>query len=307
MSCSERIGQIFSRLTHTGSLADALAHGVRQACEMCGCAAGAVVTDPDADGAAGSGWFRHDPQGWFDWMAGDRTTLAGLPSARNGGNAAAGLNDHLPHKVQVPLYCAGREVGRLILLAPVEASPDMLTNRLAALATALAVLLAAVENSAAKPLAGVLGRAAFRARVASELARSERSGDALSVLHVKVASSQQYKGDDIRGPWTQAAVLGEALAARLRKSDVVGLMGPDRLAVLLTATGGLGARIAARRILQLLRELTSRPSRSEAAGEEPLVCLRVFPGDGGDAEKLCEMQEWTSEAMAPSGARITTE
>jgi hypothetical protein len=263
-----------------------------------------VVTDPDAAHAAGHGWFRHDPRGWFDRIVGDHAMLAGLAAAGRGGDAAIGLNGQLLHRVDVPLCCTGREVGRLVLLAAPEASPDLLKNRLAAIAAALAVLLAAAEHGAAQPLAGVLSGVAFRARVASELALAERSGDAFSVLHLTIACSDPYDGDEMTDPWAPAGVFGEALAGRLRKSDVVGLLRPDHLAVLFVATDRLGARIAARRIRELLPTLTPQPSCRAAALEEPRMYLRVFPGDGADAESLCEIQEQTSAATAQSGARM---
>ncbi|MFQ5805738.1 MAG: hypothetical protein ACE5I3_04730 [Phycisphaerae bacterium] len=241
-------------------------------------------------------WFRHDPHGLLDRAAADPAAReAPLPAGR-GGNGVECRAVALPREVRVPLCCAGRRLGWLVLLAPREADDGQVKSQLAGIDAVLAVLLAAVESGAPKPLSGVVTGAAFRARLNSEISRSERCGDELSVLHVRLANVQNCTSGEVTSPWASVVSVGEALATRLRTSDVVGLLAPDRLAVLLTGTGRLGARIAARRLEQLLR--TSENDSSSGLNlnlAPPEFCLRTFPDDGGDVDSLCRVQRWRCE------------
>jgi hypothetical protein len=293
VSNSAGINELIALLEQTGSLETALIESVRLACEAAGAPAGAVVADIDVTQAAGY-WFRCDPQGLLNPATDDRT----VPEApTRGQNSVVQPADDLLRKIHVPLSCAGRSVGGLILLTPRNQRGEHVQTRIIGITTVLAVLLAALENSVAGPLSGMLGREAFRARVISELSRSQRSDDEFSVLHVRVASGGESSRDEMTNPWTRAARLGETLAMRLRKSDLVGLLAPDHLAVLLAGTGRLGARIAARRIEQLARTpRTDRPNRSSFGPVSPECCLKSFPGDGDDVDGLCRVEHWGSEA-----------
>jgi len=302
---TEPISGLFARLAQTASVKSALSEGVRLACEATGCLAGVLTADLDA-ACTTSSWLRHDPHGLLERVASGDATLEALTPTGQSRNDAVSCAKALLREVQVPLRCAGRDVGRLILLAPQEASDEQLKDRITGIEAALAVLMAAVENSAAGPLSGVLSRAAFRDRVVSEVSRAERCGDQLSVLHVKVAAVCPYTNDDEVGPWARVGLLGEALGTRFRASDVVGLLAPDRLAILLAGTGRLGARIAARRIEQILRVPGNDLSRRLAFDSAPPeFCLRTFPDDGGDADSLCRVQHWNAEASVVAMAAVS--
>jgi GGDEF domain-containing protein len=187
-------------------------------------------------------------------------------------------------------------VGWLILLAPQEISEEQVKDRITGIDAALAVLMMAVECSAAIPLSGVLSRQAFWARVASEISRSQRGGDEFTVLHVRIIGMEVCAGEELTSRWTRMARLGEALAARLRTSDVVGLTGADRLAVLFTATGRLGARIATRRIEQLLQVPENESDGLlDLNSGVPEFCLRIFPHDARDIDSLRRVPRWRSE------------
>jgi len=298
------ITELFVRLGQTGSLETALTDGVRLACEATGCVAGTVVADADAAWPPSS-WFRHDPHGLLERVAGNDGVPESPTRAGRGRNGVLRCARGSLREVQVPLRCAGREVGRLILLAPHDASPEELKVQTSGIGVVLAVLMAAAENSAARPISGVLGHQAFRARVVSELSRSERCDDRLSVLHLRFAGVHGSNSEEVKGPWARVAALGEALASRLRASDVIGMLAPDHLAVLLTGTGRLGARIAARRIEQLLQ----MPDSDSGNGLNPRLgaaefCLRTYPDDGGDVDSLCRVQHWSSAAMVPPAAAV---
>jgi hypothetical protein len=306
VSYGKQISQLLAGLKRTGSLQAALTDGVRLACEAAGCSASAVVTRLDAACPARY-WFCHDPRGLLEQVASEDAVLGtSVVEARNKDGDRSRPKGPL-RGVQVPLSCAGRDVGWLILLAPQEASDEEVKTRIAGIDALLAVLMAAAENSAANPLSGVLGREAFHARVASELARSERCGDQLSVLHVKVAVADGAASNEKTGPWAIVALLGEALASRLRASDVIAVMAPDHLAMLLTGAGRLGALIAARRIEQFLRMSGNDfPGMADLSCGSPEFCLRTFPDDGADVDSLCRVHRWSCGAAAPRAAAVSS-
>lgn len=305
MSHTAHIGELFAALGQTGSLEAALSDSVRLACEAAGCLAGAVVADLDETCLADP-WFRHDPHGLIEQLTSDGATLEAPTAGGHDRNGAMSCAAGVVHQVRVPLSCAGRDVGWLILLAPQEVGEEPSRRRIAGIDAVLAVLMAVMEISAAKPLSSVLSREGFRARVVSEISWSERCGNELSVLHVIVPGLRERTGDEMTSPWASVALLGETLAPRLRRSDVVGLMGPDHLAVLLTATGRLGARIAARRIGQLLRmPEDDSSSRLDLSLVAPEFCLKTFPDDGGDADRLCCVQRWRAGARVSAAQGMT--
>ena len=290
-----RVGELFAALEQTGSLEAALSDAVRLACEATRCSAGAVVTELDATRAADA-WLRHDPRGLLEGLISTDATLGASPNARHGQSGVTSCATGLWRPVQIPLRCGARNVGWLILLAPRELSEEQLKGRIAGIDAALAVLMMAVECSAAMQLSGVLSRQAFWARVASEISRSQRGDDEFSVLHVRITGMEVCAGEELTSRWTRIARLGEALAARLRTSDVVGLTGADRLAVLFTATGRLGARIATRRIEQLLQVPENESDGLlDHNGGVPELCLRTFPHDAADIDSLRRVQRWRSE------------
>lgn len=301
VSANQSIGGLFVELEQTGSLEAALAAGVRLACEESGCLAGALVADITAAGPERY-WFRHDPHGLLGEAALDRASPADPAQSEQNRDRGPVCTAALPYVVQVPPCCADQDAGRLILLAPPEASEETLKTRIAGISAALAVLMAAAENRVANPLSGILSRVALRTRIASELSRSQRCNDELCVLHMRVTYGHGDTRSEMTEPWRAVASLGETLAGRLRKSDVVGLLGPDHLAVLLTGTGRLGARIAARRIEQLLRK--PEDDRHGRLTAPPEFCLRVFPDDTSDADELCRAPHWRFETVVPADPAV---
>jgi hypothetical protein len=271
MSLNEKIGAVFVGLEDATSLEVALTEGLRLACTAAALPAGAIV----ADWGPGAQRYRlqYDPEGLFDR---DPTHCAG-----------ANAQDHTGLlMVRIPLRCAGHEVGRLVLLSPQRIDENPIHTRLAGITAALAVLLAANDRGSAKPPPALVGRGDFEASVAAEIARCERHSEPFSVIHVRLEASSE--SPDGPSPWARVTKLGGTLLARLRRTDVIGLMAPHHMAVLLVRTGRLGARIAARRVADLLNEF-------EDGQREPLhascsVCrVMTFPDEAADVASLCEM------------------
>ncbi len=299
------ISELFVRLGQTGSLETALSDGVRLACEAAGCAAGALVAEFDVT-SSGSHSFHHDPHGLLARVTGDDATLEAQDAAGRGSNGVVRGAGRGLREVWVPLCCAGQSVGWLLLLAPQTVSDEQCQIRIAGINAVLGVLMAATESGAARSLSAVLSRAAFRVRLVSEISRSERCGDELSVLHLRVAGMPRPTSEN-GGLWANVAALGEALAVRLRASDVVGLLAPDHVAVLLTGTGRLGGRIAARRIEQLLRmPENDSSSRRDLGVVSPGFCLKTFPEDARDVDSLCRVQRWSSETIGPVAVAVNS-
>ena len=299
MSYSREIGELISALGSSGSLETALSNGVRLVCRATGCYAGAIVTGTGP--VYGESYrYQHDPQRLLAARLSNPTICEAHPSEEH----ASVSSNHGPAfvvcEVRVSLHCEGTEVGCLALIAPRTVAPEQVKARLAAIPAALGVLLAAAEGTAAKPLSAVLNRQAFRARVIAELARAERGGEEFAVVHARISDAAGDESEATVNPWVEAARRGEALAGRLRRRDVVGLLGRDYLAVLLPATKRLGARIAARRVELILRrsDLDSETEQGSASGTVD-CCLRLFPHDGSDVDGLCCAPATCSETNAP--------
>ncbi len=92
----------------------------------------------------------------------------------------------------------------------------------------------------------------------------------------------------------------DSLAGRLRTSDVVGLTAPDRLTILLTATGRVGARIASRRIEQLMLELIADAGSAELRSAAPQMSFLVFPQNAEQIESFCRVE--TGVGAVPAAA-----
>ena len=84
-------------------------------------------------------------------------------------------------------------------------------------------------------------------------------------------------------------MIAESLAGRLRSSDVIGLTASDRLTILLTATGRVGARIASRRIEQLMLELIKDAGSAELRSAAPQMSFLVFPQNAEQIEDFCRV------------------
>ena len=299
---SKDLSDIFRQLGQTCSVEAALSQGVRLACLEGGGLAGAIIVDWGA-GRRPSYWFRHDPHELLEPSAFDPRT-AGTGPALASANGGTSVETRV---FTAPLHCGKREVGWLVLLAAPDMDEETVRCRLAATTPALATLLLAVERDVIGAQASILGRDAFRASLPAQIARSERRGEVFSVLHVRAAGLDGCAHDNNRSPWSDVAGLGELLLARLRRTDLIGLMAPDRLAVLLAGTGRLGARIAARRIELLL----SAPESGALHGSGPdssrlLWCARTFPEDAKLPSELCDVVWDTEQAASPTLiARVT--
>ena len=284
MSHNAEIGELFRGLERKGALATALREAVRLACDAGGGLAAAVVADLDFGGDA-SHRFAHDPRGRLDELSrcrepDDRERECVGDDQQDARNAATAL--------QIPLNCGGRTVGTLVFLLSPEASANEVTARTANICAVLATLLAAEESNATRTSSGVLGREAFRRRLTSELSRSARSAEELAMLHVTLDPRDAAPADG-QNTWARVAALGETLTDRLRRSDVIGVLGPSHLVVLLPGTSRLGARIAARRIELLVRMPENLRRGSDKTSAAPQCHLRIYPEDGGDVDTLCRL------------------
>jgi len=285
---SNSICEIFEELSKTSSLNRALNCGVRLACTATGCSAAALATskEPTSDP---NRWIAHYPefhldrsqQTWADDSV--DVTSSDAPAPRTGINPPTTED----MRVSIPLRCGSQETGFLILWPTSQTSETVLRALLSPIDTALATLLAA---SGIQPDV-LLTAHAFRARLASEIARSKRHTEGFSVIHIRVACSPMQPRETNDAPVLHAAQVGQTISSRLRESDAIGLLAPDHLAILLTATPPLGARIAQRRIEQLLTTLDASDS-SEATHGAPAFCIKSFPGNGRDIDGLCQVNDW---------------
>jgi diguanylate cyclase (GGDEF)-like protein len=103
---------------------------------------------------------------------------------------------------------------------------------------------------------GVLNGTAWTQRARMELARSRRTGRSMAVLMIDLDGFKQV--NDEHGHLAGDVVLhrvAQALAAQVRRTDVVGRVGGDEFAVLLPATGAPEALIVAERIRQDVRRV----------------------------------------------------
>ncbi len=296
VSCTdEDIMGFFARLSQAGSLEAALNDAVRLACKTTGSSAGALLSDA-AWASPGSWWVRYDPGSQLDGIIPETGSVSNnaIPRTNHFCEEVVGANQ-IPagmHTALIALECCGRTVGRLLLLASELADTDQIRLRIAPLDTVLATLVAAA--TAVNPLEGLLTRPAFRARVASEIARSERRSEEFCILHIRLCGATARRAD-VRGVQSSTTgAVAQALVARLRKSDVVGQMAPDHLAILLTATEPVGARIAQQRIKLLLPTLNHTSPVRNAASVPPEFYVKCFPADAVDVGGLCHVDDWAS-------------
>ncbi len=298
MSTGDDVGEIFLCLTETSSVEAGLSHGVRLACQAAGGLAGAIVVDWEP-GRRPNYWFRHDPQGLLEQSIPEQYPAVTPPDLWD---SAEEGNSERRRNLILPLSCGQRVAGWLVLVTGPDVSEDKVRCQLSATAAALAVLLLAVEREAAGAQVSTLGRDAFRAAVSAQITRSQSRGEVFSVLHLRTGGPE-YSIDD-RRPWSDTVRLGGMLLARLRRTDLVGLMAPDHLAVLLAGTGRLGARIAARRIELLLAGLgTCTQTTTEVAASGLTWCVRVFPEDSESASELCEAA-WHADQAGPTAMAV---
>ena len=273
MDQHEGINGVFAELERSGSLHAALAEGVRLACRIVGASVGSLSVAIDA---------ADEREEWFVYESG---------TAPDNDTAGRGRR-----QIVVPLNCGDKAAGRLNLFVPKHLDAQSVRSDLTGLTAALGVLIVAAEGDICRRIPGVLGRSAFQARVHSELSRARRRDESFSLLHADVAGLKASRAGAASGPWAATSLLAESLSPRLRDSDIVGLMSPNRLTILLTTTGRAGARIAARRIEQLTREFIES-SQSELHGcDSPHLFFRTFPDDADEIESFCRPSSTTGDS-----------
>lgn len=273
MDQHEGINGVFAELERSGSLHAALADGVKLACRIVGASIGSLSVDTDA--AAGQ-------EEWFPYQS---------DAAPDNDAPARGRQ-----QMVVPLTCGDKAAGRLNLFVPKHLSAQSVRSDLAGITAALGVLIVAAEGDICRRIPGVLGRSAFQARVHSELSRARRRDESFSLLHADVAGLKMTRAGPASNPWAATSLLAESLSPRLRDSDTVGMMSPNRLTILLTATGRAGARIAARRIEQLTREFIES-SQSELHGcDSPHLFFRTSPDHADEIESFCRPSSTTGDS-----------
>ncbi len=283
MNNLQAIGTLLGDLERSASLEAALMDTVRLACEASGCQAAALAADLDA--VVDEGWFTHDPDGVMGAAGGERQESS--PRFRQEPTGAA---DRTFRRIRIPITCGADPIGGLLLLTTKGCRRESITERISGLTALLGLLLAAAENSACHRMTNVFSRPAFRARVSSELSRARRCEQEFSLLHARLAGPKATGRDSKSGRWSAAAAIAESLAGRLRSSDVVGLTAPDRLTILLAATGRVGARIASRRIEQLMLELIEDAGSAELRSAAPQMSFLVFPQNAEQIEDFCRVK-----------------
>jgi GGDEF domain-containing protein len=281
----EAVGDVFRELERGGTLQAALQLAVSTARTATGSAAAGIVVGGQvmSDRAY---CFQDDPEKLL-------------------GNEARRLPDRASERgdeVLLPLKIADMNVGLLALVRTKPSPAERLAAGVPGLTAALATLLAVAERSVSDPQTPLRNREGFRNALLYELARAQRYGDRFSVIHVCVAEPDRAECVDRCNPWSHAAELGAMLADRLRTADVVGLLGPDRLAVLLPRTGPVGARVAARRIEQCLN---TGDSYAGAPVRVRSSLVRSCPEDGADVETYLDAAEAGEDlAKSPAGGSL---
>jgi diguanylate cyclase (GGDEF)-like protein len=137
------------------------------------------------------------------------------------------------------------------------------------------------------PLTGVLNRRGFGAAAQRELERAQRYGHSLALAFVDVRGLKTV--NDTRGHQAGDLLL-KRVAALLQESsrshDLVGRIGGDELAVLLTEQGAAGMAAVVRRVQSQL------PATRAALGFDHdwdlTIGMAVFPKDGNSLEALLD-------------------
>ncbi len=278
MNDGEGVAGLFAELRESGSLETALSRAVRLVCREAGYTAAAIQPDPDGNDAGR--WVMHDPDGIMN--SGERALVQYAQKRPIEGSDAVSSQWR---RTCIPIICGRETVGNLVLITTEDDATRSAPERLAELTALIGVLLAAAESTACRHLSNVLSRSAFRARVSSELPRAQRSNEPFALLHAEFAGASAYESEC--GLWEPVAQLAEALSQRLRRSDVIGLTRPDRLTILLTGTGRVGALIAARRIETLMLELIRSSSTPSLYSDAPAMSFLVFPDNADAIERSC--------------------
>lgn len=247
--------ELFARLRQTSSLEAAVHDALRLACAVTKSRGAVLRGDSRSISEAGT-WSAYDPDGIIE--------------------------DHAAPKVVMPLHSGRHYVGSLTLLAPADDGSKTIEERIAPLDAVLATVMAATMAEISM-VEGLLNGPAFRTRIDSELARAQRHKSELSILHIRLSRDVTTADCAPQRGWGRAMGIGKELVSRLRDSDSVGLIAPDHLAILFPATNRLGARIALKRVEQLLTDVDDTGSQEMAFD----LRIKSFPEDGSDTDELC--------------------
>ncbi|MCP4246355.1 MAG: hypothetical protein GY778_04830 [bacterium] len=277
-SGADRLRDLFSQLRRSGSLEGALEGAVRLACECTNSAAGTVVLN-DTPPSHQAATVVYDPGGLLS-----PTGPVGLPPGPDGEDLAASgtVRKTAPSaKTLIPLRCGVNHVGTLMLWNCEETTDAKIRSDLETIDTVLATLLAASSGTCAA--GGLLSGPAFRARVAAEMKRAKRVPQEFSVVHVRLGPSGRAESDSL-GMESTTARAGEAILEKLRETDAVALPAPDRLAVLLTETSLLGAKIAGGRLARFLEVF-------DPFLTGPTFAIKSYPSQSTDLDELCRVPD----------------
>ena len=135
------------------------------------------------------------------------------------------------------------------------------------------------------PLTGILNRRGFTDAAERELERARRYGHSLTVAFVDVRGLKAV--NDSRGHDAGDLLLKDVaglLRETARKEDLVGRIGGDELALLLTEQSSAGAAAAAERVRE--RVPAHRRALGIDTGWDLTVGTATFPEDGESIEQL---------------------
>jgi diguanylate cyclase (GGDEF)-like protein len=190
------------------------------------------------------------------------------------------LIDHFIHVIPWWIWLAFGLVSALAALAAVAAVRSRREARERAGEVA-AVTAAAITD----PLTGILNRRGFTNVAQRELERAQRYGHPLALAFVDVRGLKNV--NDTRGHQAGDELLRQVanlLKESSRSHDVVGRIGGDELAVMLTEQGADGMAAVMSRVR------TDLPATREALGFDHdwdlTIGMAVFPRDGGSLEDL---------------------
>jgi diguanylate cyclase (GGDEF)-like protein/PAS domain S-box-containing protein len=128
------------------------------------------------------------------------------------------------------------------------------------------------------PLTGLLNRRAFERELRSHVARGERYGVTGAALMIDLDNFKSY--NDARGHQAGDVLIarvGDALAKRLRRSDVLARIGGDEFAVLLPNAGKAGTR----RLVEGLLDCVRNTGAVDAAGITASIGVAFFDDEPG--------------------------
>jgi diguanylate cyclase (GGDEF)-like protein/PAS domain S-box-containing protein len=155
------------------------------------------------------------------------------------------------------------------------------------LSASFSALAASATND---PLTGLLDERAFHARFAAELARAIRRGEQLAYLHWDLGGLDALNRDLGRDAGDQALrTFAEIVRTEVRQYDILGRVGGDEFAAVISGTNHEVAHRIAARIQQ--RAARTRIDRSHYL-PFPHRGFALYPDDASDLAELVRIAEW---------------